>query len=360
MLCPHCNQKIPNGSILCPKCGKSIQQSSGKKRLPILICVIVIVITAAGSSIFFWLNQPKEKSYQELLNSAEHYLIELDYEQAETLYLEAIEIEPSELEAYLSLYELYVNNNEVEKAMSLLEKAKEYIAGKDDIEKIDIKLAELGKKEEDAPIDKDPVVTYLDPTSQDFENLNIQFNNIDMPELLYNYEKPQESYIDDESDNQKTFYESVSSGLLVDPITWSRGSLVNKMVEFENDPDPLNKFEDSYVKGEYTYSVIDGEKMDWIIKNQFACEPDHTLNSEICYYYDGNYYTYYVAELAPYVGHKLVVDRYEKLDNGMYVMDCSFYNGMDETMLVSKRKITAGLRDIEGERYWTLYKVERI
>ncbi len=72
------------------------------------------------------------------MSQAEKYLEELDYENAEAFYLSAIEIDPKKKEPYLKLSDIYIAEEEFDKAVEILELAEVVQAEDDEMEMEDV------------------------------------------------------------------------------------------------------------------------------------------------------------------------------------------------------------------------------
>lgn len=124
------------------KSGRRAGEAPGKKASGInrnnikWICIAVgILIIAAVIAFSFMSKDKKEKErYDNYLTSADKYLEEMDYENAEDAYLNAIKIDPKKEEPYLGLADLYVLQGDYKKADKILIKAEEVIYGKIDDE----------------------------------------------------------------------------------------------------------------------------------------------------------------------------------------------------------------------------------
>lgn len=136
--CEHCGADLQAGmNVSQPQAvpkkqmhqGKGKQQKTGKKKKgivkKILIWIVVILLLAAiVAAVVFALQKKKEKDFKAEIDTGEKYLEELDYEQAETAYLAAIEVDPKQEEPYLKLAEIYSAQNRPEKAVKILEQGK--------------------------------------------------------------------------------------------------------------------------------------------------------------------------------------------------------------------------------------------
>ncbi len=141
MYCGKCGAQNPNEHQFCEKCGAPLMKDAQtpeadvaakrKKQLMagglaavvvIVVCIIAIVANMGGKV---------SPEYNEKIAEADRYLEELDYEKAETAYLEAIDIEPKVDEAYLKLADTYVVQEKYEDAVKILEKGQENAGGKE-------------------------------------------------------------------------------------------------------------------------------------------------------------------------------------------------------------------------------------
>ena len=123
-------------------------------------------------------------------------------------------------------------------------------------------------------------------------------------------------------------------------------------------PDPLEQ-----VKG-YAYVRLDGDKVDWILKNIMNTEPDHSYNSKnvklseyemgfACYYYDGYYY--YSTGDGGDAGFQTKIDSKSVNENGQYVFDISGYDFNDEK--IASYNVVAELHEVDGSREWKLISI---
>ena len=95
---------------------------STKKKIFILILGIEALAIAGLIIFLFYLNSDTVKVNHQL-ELAQHYLLEEDYEQAIAAYEIAIQIDPKNAEAYLGLAAIYEEQNDLEKAVEILEEA---------------------------------------------------------------------------------------------------------------------------------------------------------------------------------------------------------------------------------------------
>ncbi len=141
MRCKKCGAENPEESRFCGNCGaqfepeetdslreKPVQaKRQGKKWIWGILAVVVIAGIIAG--VLILKNVQERKSYENYLDSAEKYLEELDYENAEAAYLKAIDVEPKEEEPYVALARLYLGQGETDKARTILEQGAQKASG---------------------------------------------------------------------------------------------------------------------------------------------------------------------------------------------------------------------------------------
>ena len=127
MKCPQCGFENASVARFCEKCGMSLRPKPKKKKWKGLLLLAAVVVIAAGAALWLMVLRPNEKSYDAILEEAQRYVSEMDYSEAKTLYLEAIEIEPSRLDAYLSLAQIYVEQKDYAQALSILNQAQDQV-----------------------------------------------------------------------------------------------------------------------------------------------------------------------------------------------------------------------------------------
>lgn len=161
MFCRKCGAQNEDGANFCEKCGakllktgyantqtvsQTISQTTGpvnmqtgdqgsgspkKKKTGKVIAVaaaLLVILAAVGIAGFFALKDKKEKQqYADAMRQGQRYLEEMDYESAEAEFLKAVSIAPKEAEPYLALSELYLAQDEPQKAVEILEKASENV-----------------------------------------------------------------------------------------------------------------------------------------------------------------------------------------------------------------------------------------
>ena len=123
MKCKQCGTVNKAQAQFCSNCGAKLDPSSKNKKIYIAIIAVIVVVAIVVGSIFIFGSSSTEKQYNELMDQAQRYVEEKEYQQAEETYLEAIDIEPKKADAYVELADVYVTTDQVEKAVELLEEA---------------------------------------------------------------------------------------------------------------------------------------------------------------------------------------------------------------------------------------------
>lgn len=127
MKCKQCGTVNKAQAQFCSNCGAKLDPSSKNKKIYIAIIAVIVVVAIVVGSIFIFGSSSTEKQYNELMDQAQRYVEEKEYQQAEETYLEAIDIEPKKADAYVELADVYVTTDQVEKAVELLEEAKDVV-----------------------------------------------------------------------------------------------------------------------------------------------------------------------------------------------------------------------------------------
>lgn len=162
MICENCGKKLPKNQTICPACGKvhtiepeqakDIESAVGGKDEPrgfsnkrnvIIIAVAAAVLLAGGVGTAVAFNA-STNSAQSVLAVAQRFLSEKNYEQAIIEFKRVLELDPTNVEAYIGLADAYIGLCEYDKADDILRKGYE-ITGDDEFLE---KLGELGMAEE--------------------------------------------------------------------------------------------------------------------------------------------------------------------------------------------------------------------
>lgn len=140
MRCGSCGQENPEGSRFCGSCGASLEPGESKESLTeqagqteqiekkkrpckwLWAALAVVALAGIVAAVLIVKNVQERRNYENYVDSAQKYLEELDYENAEDSYLKAIAVAPKEEEPYVELAQLYLGQGETEKAKAILEK----------------------------------------------------------------------------------------------------------------------------------------------------------------------------------------------------------------------------------------------
>lgn len=155
-ICRNCGHMNPINYRFCENCGnpffheenktteEDIKESdkpeskTKKSRKKLIIGILIaILVVAAVVALLMYLNNKDMAEYNDKVDEADRYMEELDYEKAEIAYLEAIEIEPKESEAYVKAADVYVAQERYQEAEEILEKGETQAGGKDIAEKLE-------------------------------------------------------------------------------------------------------------------------------------------------------------------------------------------------------------------------------
>ena len=155
MFCRKCGKEIEDGMKFCPGCGADLGNSENavgkeaaenagasndednvskipaesepiavKKKISplpfVIIGIVTVVLLAVIITGIVVMTSPARK-YDKQLSLGQRYLDELDYEQAIAAYRAAIDIDPKNPEAYKALAEIYIEMNDIEKAIAILD-----------------------------------------------------------------------------------------------------------------------------------------------------------------------------------------------------------------------------------------------
>ena len=136
MFCRKCGAENPEGAMFCKDCGTSFKREqeqeifvkaepAKKNKTVYFIVGGAVILLAIIAAMFIGMESKKTREYESYLDTADKYVAELDYEQAQDYYLKAIAVAPKKLEPYVKLAEVYMDIGETEAAEQILEKAEE-------------------------------------------------------------------------------------------------------------------------------------------------------------------------------------------------------------------------------------------
>ncbi len=180
MFCPKCGEQIDEGAGLCGKCGNPVREAvavkkSGLSKKILVFSFLALMLVLAGVVLMVFLfGDNKEREYNKQMELAERYLDELDYDKAIEAFYAAIDIDPSNSEAYIELSTLYEKNEDYDSALRILKEAKRKTDGegiRKRIKRVEEKLELLNAEtEEIAEVDEMPIVEESEPVEAEEES----------------------------------------------------------------------------------------------------------------------------------------------------------------------------------------------
>ena len=99
-----------------------------KTKLKIIIPVILAIAAVITAAFCISFTPNASQNIEEILSTAQKYLVEQNYEQAIAEFNKIIELDPMNSEAYLGLAQAYIDMGDTEKAVETLEKGFELTA----------------------------------------------------------------------------------------------------------------------------------------------------------------------------------------------------------------------------------------
>lgn len=157
MFCGQCGAELLQGDKFCRKCGTPVEEPveivsdensihvsyekapKKKNKTTIIVAAVIILIAAVAAVLLMTKGTGTKKQYEDLLASGNRYLEELDYENAEIAFLEAIKVDPKKPDAYIQLADTYIDQGKIDEAVEILDEADEVV----DDEVIDEKKEEI-------------------------------------------------------------------------------------------------------------------------------------------------------------------------------------------------------------------------
>lgn len=167
MICKNCGAEIKEGSRFCENCGTPVEGAgqkrpvkpqrpkkprkpssgaldsifTGNNRLVIIIIAAVLFLALCLIGGFLWHSHAEKAKYDGNMQTVNDLIANGDYDSAEMVLNESIEMRPKEPQAYLTLSNVYIQKKEYRKSVTILKQGLEK-TGKDDVFKQPIKQAE--------------------------------------------------------------------------------------------------------------------------------------------------------------------------------------------------------------------------
>lgn len=130
--------------------------------------------------------------------------------------------------------------------------------------------------------------------------------------------------------------------------------------------DPLKKFDPEFI-----YIKIKGSKFDMLLREVFNVTPNHDFvlcdgtglwekATDVAYYYNGYYYVLYF-EGGDGPAPEVIINSMKEDSDGKYNISVTYRLGNDVVGYedISPIKVVAGLKNIDGERIWSIYRIEK-
>ncbi|MBQ5320075.1 MAG: hypothetical protein J6K17_13370 [Oscillospiraceae bacterium] len=138
-----------------------------KSKLKIIIPVIIAVLAVIGAIIFIRFNSDDTNKISKMLDTAQKYLVENNYEQAIAEFENIIELDPKNVDAYIGIACVYDEIGNREMAIEWLEKAYEETESEEIKEMLD-ELLEGGVISDDDTNSADVIPTVTTAVTTDF------------------------------------------------------------------------------------------------------------------------------------------------------------------------------------------------
>lgn len=155
------------------------EENGTKKKLLVVIILEIIALLILGA-VFILLNINKANRYQDRLSMGNKYLAEMNYEDAQICYRNAIRIDQKKAEAYVRLSDVYVEQNRYDVAWDILELAQERVSTKERRDTVKTQMTvvedaqeeyENGEDDSAAVEEKEQELSESDTTQEEADNL---------------------------------------------------------------------------------------------------------------------------------------------------------------------------------------------
>ena len=125
-------------------------ESKKKNKKPLIIILGALLLVTIAVTGWLFMGFQNTRAFNDAMDQAHRYLLEENLEQAEAHFLRAIDINPREVEPYLRLADIYMEWDEPDRAIEILEQGREAVSEEDRLA-IDDALAEILERDEDRP-----------------------------------------------------------------------------------------------------------------------------------------------------------------------------------------------------------------
>ncbi len=134
MICKHCGADNPEENQFCETCGTKLSEEepssstkktlSKKARIALLSCAGLVVVGGLITGIVSFVGGQSSAEYKSVIGDGDSYKEAQEYDKAETSYLDAIDLDPKQADAYASLSDVYMAQGRYEDAVNILEKGR--------------------------------------------------------------------------------------------------------------------------------------------------------------------------------------------------------------------------------------------
>lgn len=346
MKCKYCGHENREGISYCEECGKKlmnedlqsdilydsslihkISRAKDTKLFYIVICgFLVLSISLCIGLIYFPTTVHAE--YRDLIKKGQEYLEAHEYEKAEDCFLDAIEIEPKEKEAYQELKDLYEATGQNKKSAILQNWEDDIQISTSTSNSNNTNQDDPGPNQEELPLLQEDVDLFIDMVTQNSSVWN--------PGSL------------NEEDEEERYQSAVEHLYDAD----FKCGLYNYF------------FEDSVVatqsKSDDEVYQMDADKADWILENILNMEVDHDYEDSNYYYSedvlcysnqedDSKQYLYQILDVQEIDENQYLFSLFESAQRGV---------GASEFSLIQDSKVLYFLTELREDdaqgKYWSI------
>ncbi|MCQ2531476.1 MAG: carboxypeptidase regulatory-like domain-containing protein [Saccharofermentans sp.] len=163
-----------------------IVKKSNKKVITIVGIVLVLALLLTGGIIIFKnIKAKRQEEVSKMLKKGDHYLEEMEFDEAISIYQEALELDDRNLDAYIGLANAYIGNRDYYSALDVLTKGLDRVK-KDDVDEIEDLLEDVEEVIEmeaefsGVVVAGDGDTVYGNNTP--LEGVRVSIESVDMPE----------------------------------------------------------------------------------------------------------------------------------------------------------------------------------